>query len=58
MCSCVVVETSALLYRQRKQTAVIDEEAVENPSTDSQLFMRLYTGNRRGANERRVFFCP
>jgi len=26
------------------------------PTTDQKLFMRLYTGNRRGANERRGFF--
>ncbi len=25
--------------------------------TDLKLFMRLYTGNRPGANEHRVFFC-
>gem|GEM_PF-4982465 len=37
----------------------MQQEKAENFDTQiPKLFMRLYTGNRPGANERRVFFCP
>lgn len=33
-------------------------ESIDERPTLLELFMRLYTGNRRGANERRGFFLP
>jgi len=51
------VNLAALLYHQTKRTAVIEIKAAEKPHTHSTLFMRLYTGNRGGAKERRFFFA-
>ena len=49
---------AALLYHQTERTALYGQEAEKTPHSISTLFMRLYTGNRGGAKERRFFFAP